>query len=379
MTRPRELKTISLAVEVHARSTNRHGINRSPNPMTPPSRFPRIAAPRPRGARFIVALTLLAALSLLPFTACTHAADKELILYTSVDQPFAAPIARAFEQKTGLHVLLVTDTEATKSVGLAERLRAEKDHPQADVFWSNEVFHTINLAHENVLAPYDSPARKDIPKLYKDPDARWTATALRARVIALSLRAGDAVAGVNTLEDLTRPEFKGRIAMALPTAGTTGGQVAALYVLWGQSKADAWFHALHDNGVKLLGGNSVVAQEVGQGLIWIGLTDNDDVAEAKSNDGAIKMVLPNQHDLGTLTMPTSVGLVAGAPHPDAARKLIDYLLSPEVEKHLIDKKFARYSVRDPDKPIKAMQVDYAKVAAALPQSVRRATAILQGR
>lgn len=306
-------------------------------------------------------------------------AGNDVVLYTSVDQPFAAPIARAFEQKTGLHVILVTDTEATKSVGLAERLRAEKDHPQADVFWSNEVFHTVNLAREKVLAPYDSPARKEIPRLYKDPDARWTATALRARVIALSLRAGKAVAGVNKLEDLTRPQFKNHIAMALPTAGTTGGQVAALYVLWGQSKADAYFKALHDNGIKLLGGNSVVAQQVAQGLIWIGLTDNDDVAEAKSNDGAITMVLPNQQDLGTLTMPTSVGLVAGAPHPDAAKKLIDYLLSPEVEQHLIEQKFARYSVRDPDQQIKTMQADYAKVAAILPQSIRRATAILQGR
>ena len=70
----------------------------------------------------------------------------------------------------------MTDTEATKSVGLAERLRAEKDNPQADVCWGNEPFHTINLAEEGVLAPYESPSAKDVPAQYKDPQHRWAAT-----------------------------------------------------------------------------------------------------------------------------------------------------------------------------------------------------------
>src|SRR4051812_17580320 len=83
---------------------------------------------------------------------------REVVLYTSVDEPIASPIVREFEKQTGIHVRLVTDSEASKSVGLAEKVRAERDNPQADVFWSNEPFHTINLAEEGVLAAYDSPA-----------------------------------------------------------------------------------------------------------------------------------------------------------------------------------------------------------------------------
>jgi len=71
---------------------------------------------------------------------CGPSPDNTITLYTSVDQPIAAPIIREFEQKTGIHVNLVTDAEATKSVGLAERIRAEKDHPQCDVYWGNEPF-----------------------------------------------------------------------------------------------------------------------------------------------------------------------------------------------------------------------------------------------
>ena len=97
------------------------------------------------------------------------------------------------------------------------------------------------------------------------------------------------------------------------------------------------------------------------------------------------MVLPGQgpQDQGTLTIPCTVGLVAGAKHPEPAKKLIDYLLSAEVERKLIDAKFGRYSVRAGagagGDAVKTMKVDYAAVARGLPKSVERALNILDGR
>src|SRR5437588_8887704 len=112
--------------------------------------------------------------------------SRQVVLYTSVDEPYVRPIVRKFERQTGLHVTLITDAEASKSVGLAERLRAERDHPQADVWWDNECFLTINLADDGVLAPYDSPAATDLPARFKDADHRWAGSALRVRVIVKS-------------------------------------------------------------------------------------------------------------------------------------------------------------------------------------------------
>jgi ABC-type Fe3+ transport system substrate-binding protein len=69
---------------------------------------------------------------------------------------------------------------------------------------------------------------------------------LRARVIAVSGAAKDGgfVRGLS-LADLTEPLLQGKIAMARPTAGTTGGHVAALYVAWGDEKASEYFKKLH--------------------------------------------------------------------------------------------------------------------------------------
>ena len=323
-------------------------------------------------------LLLTFAIFLLPFamSSCGRDSARETVtLYTSVDQPYAAPIIRDFEQKTGIKVVLVTDAEATKSVGLAERVRAERNNPQCDVFWSNEPFHTIALANESLLEPYESPIAADVPKQFKDPMGRWCSNALRARMIGVH---GDTA--VTKLEDLTKPELKDKIAMAKPTAGTTGGHVAALYVLWGEDKAKAYFRRLRDNGVKLLGGNAKVAEAVGQGTIVAGVTDNDDVAAVKKNGGKLTGVLPDQDDFGTLMVPTTVGIIARERRPQAAQKLVDHLLSRETEQKLIAAGFAGWSVRETDAAkVKVMNVDYAKVAEVMPRAVREATNILEGR
>ena len=315
----------------------------------------------------------------------TGPGGEVVVVYTSVDDPVARPVLAEFTRRTGIKVEARTDTEANKSAGLVARLEAEKDNPQADVWWGNEVFRTIRLADAGVLAPYESPAADDIPPLFKDPSHLWAGNGMRARVIAVHT-GPDASAGgksplpIDSIEDLTRPELKGRVAIANPRAGTTSGHVAALYVLWGEEKARQYFRALRDNGVKVLGGNGDVAAEVGRGTVLAGLTDNDDVDNVLREGGAVRAVLPDQKTVGTLTIPSTAALVKGAKHPDAAKKLIDYLLSKEVEQQLIDAKFARYSVRaGAPESVKPMQVDYRAVAEVLPGASTEAHSILVGR
>ncbi|HVT88989.1 MAG TPA: substrate-binding domain-containing protein [Tepidisphaeraceae bacterium] len=308
---------------------------------------------------------------------CERTSSQELVLYTSVDQPYADPIVREFENRTGIRVRLVTDTEATKSVGLTERLRAEKEHPQCDVWWGNEPFNTINLAAEGLLQPYDSPSATDVFQMYKDPDHRWAGNGLRARVI-VSFAAPAMPAWPQGLLEFADIGAHFPIAMARPTAGTTGGHVAAIYVLLGPERADQFFRDLHDHNVRLLGGNSVVADMVGRGTFYFGLTDNDDVESARENGQKVDLHLPDQFSMGTLMLPTTVGLVSGTQKTETAKKLIDYLLSQQVEQKLLDAKFVRWSVRK-ENDVKAMQVDYREVARVMPQAIRRATEILEGR
>ncbi len=331
-----------------------------------------------RTRRWLTALLLpAAALGCKRDTHGLPAGSDTVVLYTSVDEPYVRPLVEQFQKQTGIKVTLVTDAEASKSVGLAEKLRAEKDHPQADVWWSNECFLTINLAGEGILAPYDSPSAADIPLAYKDPEHRWAGSVLRVRMLVSSKQTTD----VTHLRDLLRPDLKGRVTIARPTAGTTGGHLAALYVLWGQDHAETFLSALHDNGVTLVGGNSIVAESVARGDMSAGVCDNDDAADAAANVGPLNAVLPDQGpgEDGTLAMPCTAGMVANGPHPAPARQLVDFILSKQVDEKLIAAHFAWCSSRDTAGHGLFAKVDYSTVAGMMRHAIRSGTAILDGR
>jgi iron(III) transport system substrate-binding protein len=311
---------------------------------------------------------------------------KQLVLYTSIDEPIARPIIDAFTKATGIRVAIVTDTEASKSVGLAERLRAERNRPRADVWWGNEPFHTINLAEEGLFAPYNSPAAADVPGSYKDPQHRWAGNGLRGRWLVFRVDVpvnmpADVANSLDKIDDLAHERFRNKAVMARPTAGTTGGHVAALYARRGPSAADELFRKLHANGLVLVGGNSAAAQAVARREALACVTDNDDYAaslETESSPGAVGKPIDPRGE-GTLMIPTTVALVANRPESADAKKLVDYLLSPQVEQKLIDARFAAWSIRGGANVPKAMDVNYVEVAKGMPEAVRRATAILDGR
>ncbi|HEV8293505.1 MAG TPA: extracellular solute-binding protein [Tepidisphaeraceae bacterium] len=304
--------------------------------------------------------------------------SEEVILYTAVDEPVARPIIREFERQTGISVILRTDAEATKTAGLAERLEAEKSNPQADVWWSNEPFHTINLAQQKVVAPYASPSAAKSPPEFKDKDNFWAGTSLRVRVLAASPKCP---ISPHSIYDLTNPALKGKICLSRPVAGTAKGHMAILYTTMGRENFEKYLNGLKDNQVRLVGGNSIVAELVGSGQMLAGITDNDDVDAAAREGGKLEMILPDQgsSEIGALAIPCTAALVAGAPHEANAKKLIDYLLSQTVEYQLIDRHFARYSVLNPSANVKFMKVDYAQAAANMKDAVELSLKILEGR
>jgi iron(III) transport system substrate-binding protein len=258
--------------------------------------------------------------------------DREtVVVYTALDEMYSQPVLEAFTAATGIEVLPVYDTEASKTTGLVSRIIAEADRPRADVFWNNEVAQTIVLQRRNLLEAYRSPSAEAIPDAFKDPDGFWTGFAARGRVITYNT---DLVSEPPTsIEDLLDETWSGRAAIAKPLFGTTATHAAALFALWGEDRAKEFFRGLTTNSIAVLAGNATVRDLVASGEYAWGLTDTDDANGAVEDGRPAKWLFPDQDDgaLGTLIIPNTVALVKGAPHPDAAKQLIDYLLSPDVE------------------------------------------------
>ena len=329
---------------------------------------------------------LVACIAILQVTGCNRdsatASLGEVVIYSSIDEPYLTPLAKQFEQKTGIKVRVVTDTESTKSAALVERLEAERDRPQADVYWGNEIFHTIRLSRQGAFTPYRPATAGDVPAKWRGPGDLYTDIGLRVRMIAFSSRPEFAgkVSQIRGLSDLLDPEFKGTIGICHPGFGTASGHFAAMYVLWGESKYTQFLKALRANEVKLLGGNSAVVDQIAAGNLIAGLSDNDDVNNGKSEGQKIEAILPDQQadGMGTLLIPSTIALVNHSPHLENGKKLIDFLCDPAVEKELIAGRFFGYSVREAQK-LKAMEVDYVKCAEQMKPAIEMALKILQDR
>lgn len=312
-------------------------------------------------------------------------AARTVTIYVSTDRVFSEPVLREYERRSGVRVNAVYDTEETKSTGLANRLLAERNRSQADVFWSNEPVRTLVLKSRDVLAPYRSVSAKGIPDALVDPDGYWTGFSARIRVIAYNTKLVKAEEAPRSVFDLAEPRWKGSAAIADPRFGSTSFHVAALYAHVGDEKMDDFFRRLKANEVRVVDGNSTVRDMVVRGDVNVGLTDTDDVNVAVENGDPVAMVLPDRDGLGVPVMPNMVSLIANAPHPDEGKQLIDYLLSPDVERQLASSEAAQIplhaAVPGPKNipsidSFRPMTLDYTKAAARVEEVTLRAATIL---
>jgi len=305
---------------------------------------------------------------------CWSAAGPEVVVYTALDSQFSEPIFADFTAQSGVTVRPKFDTESTKTVGLTEAILAEGDRPRCDVFWNNEILNTLRLERAGLLEVYHSPAAKDYPAMARSPDGTWHGFAARARVLLVNTKLVAESQWPQSIFDLADPKWQGRAGMAKPLFGTTATHAACLFAAWGDEKAKEFFQKLKANDVQILSGNKQVALSVAAGRLAFGLTDTDDAIIEIEAARPVAIVYPDQGDngLGTLFIPNTLAIIKGGPNGQAARRLVDYLLSPEVETKLAAGRSAQIPLNpkvqadlrvETPKTVKAMPVDFPAAAA----------------
>ncbi|HEX4645658.1 MAG TPA: extracellular solute-binding protein, partial [Verrucomicrobiae bacterium] len=262
-----------------------------------------------------------------------------VIVYTSQDEVYAEPIFKDFEKQTGIQVRPVYDSEAVKTVGLANRLLAEASHPQCDVFWNNEEFRTRELAARNIFRETNG----------------WAALGYRTRRLVINTNLLPLAKAPKSFNEVTNEIWRGKVALAYPLFGTTATHFLALRQHWGDERWQTWCRALAANKPFLVDGNSVVVKLVARGEAWLGFTDSDDIA-AEAHEGSPVAALPVNEE--TLFIFNTVGVIRDAPHPAAAQKLFEFLQSREVSRRLVEANALEAAALDPATAASGLKVDW---------------------
>ena len=211
-----------------------------------------------RGRNFLVALAAIAAAALL-WQLVAGRGGNSVVVYVSHDQVFSEPILKDFERDTGIKVKAVFDTEETKSAGVMNRLIAEKNNAQADVYWANEPIRAEALRQQGISAPYRSPSAEGIAEQFRDPDGHWTGFSARARLLIIVKGLNDKPTSIQAYVD---PRFNGKAVIANPLFGTTTAHMAALFTVWGDERGKAFLDAMRKNGVRIASSNGESADQV---------------------------------------------------------------------------------------------------------------------
>ena len=254
--------------------------------------------------------------ALVPLAGCLKPVNQSVVIYTSQDQVYSEPLLADFGREFALQVRPVFDSEAVKTVGLVNRLLAERQRPQADVFWNNEALRSHQLAAAGVFAPTNG----------------FVAFGQRSRRLVINTNLVSLAEAPRTFSELTNVVWRGRVALGYPLFGTTATHFLALRQHWGHDRWLDWCRALAANQPFLLDGNSQVVKLVGRGEAAVGMTDSDDITAAQ-RAGLPVVALPMGAE--TLLIPNTAGVVVGGPNPAAGRRLVEFLQSPRVVDALI--------------------------------------------
>ncbi len=318
-------------------------------------------------------IAILLSLSAILLVGCIESHPNEVIVYAALDREFSAPILDDIGKELDVRVLTRFDVESNKTVGLANAIVAEKDRPRCDVFWNNEILHTLRLQKAGLLKAFPSPAADRYPADFVSAKKDWYGFAARARVLLVNTdKLPVADAWPDSVLDLADEKWKGKCVVARPLFGTSATHAAVMFDRLGFQAAENLYRNIAANST-VVGGNKQVAEKVASGEFLFGLTDTDDAIIEIENAKPVAIVFPDQADpqFGTLLIPNTLCVIRGGPNTDRAIKLVNRLLSAGVEQRLAAGESAQIPLAndvetrsrvEPKKKLKIMQVDFEAAA-----------------
>ncbi len=243
----------------------------------------------------------------------------------------AEAVGSAFTQKyPGVKVNVV---RATSQV-IMQRLMQDIENTarNCDVFGSADEGHYVELEQKKLLTRYVPRNAGSVLEQFQsiDPDGTYHVTAAAMLVLAYHTDLVKAEEAPTKWSDLTDPKWKGKIALGHPAfSGSVGTWAVLLTKLYGWD----YFEALEKNdpqiGRSLLDATTMlVAKERSVGAVLDAGT-----GKAISRGSPIQLVYPTD---GSLLLALPSAIPASAPHPNAAKLFMEFLLSPEASKVAVE-------------------------------------------
>ncbi len=255
--------------------------------------------------------------------------EKVLNLYGSPDRDWVAAVAARFEKETGVKVNWIR----ASSNEMYARIEAEKANPKGDVWFGGTGDPHFDAAEKGLTEPYCSPRMPELRDFTRDPIGGCRVLGLYAGPLGWAVnedllkKQGKPIP--RTWEDLAKPEYTGLIAVANPnTSGTAYTMLVTILQVFGEEKGWNYLARLHKNVAQYTKSGSAPGQLAGRGEVAIAIVFLHDAVLFAEEGFPVKPTSPAD---GTGYEVGGLSLIKGAPHPEIAKRFIDWALSPDVQ------------------------------------------------
>lgn len=276
------------------------------------------------------ALLLVVAL-LLP-AAAARAQAPSLTVYSSVDEENARKILGAFSRATGIEARI---TFLSTGPALA-RMEAEKGNPQADVWFGAPSENHVDAKLRGLTQPYASPGAAALDARFRDPENFWVSFYMNPLGFGLNTKVLDdrKIKRPVSWQDLLSPQLRGLIQMPSPqTSGTAYNMVVSLVQIMGEDKAFAYMKQLHPNVQTYTTSGTAPSRAVAFGEVAIGIQFTPALYQLYFRGYPLLTVFPKE---GVGFEAPAISIVKGTRREAEARRLVDWIISPEGQNSLAE-------------------------------------------
>lgn len=251
-----------------------------------------------------------------------------LVVYSTHPEELLEAIAAEFEAETGVHVEFIN-----LKGELADRVRSEKDNPQADIMFGGDTATYMALQAEGCFAPTQPSWAGAVDASYKDADGYWYGTYRTPMVLFYNTEALDAADAPTDWADLADPRYAGQIVTRDSLSSSMRSTVSALvdYTTTQQGEDAAWafIQALNDNTKGYYNSGSMMFEAIGKGEAAVSMAVINDVLKNRDSNGMpLEMVIPES---GAVVIVDCVAKTNNAPHSAAADAFIEFLGSEKCQ------------------------------------------------
>jgi iron(III) transport system substrate-binding protein len=263
--------------------------------------------------------------------------EGRVVVYSGRSEELVGPILAQFEEATGIRV----EVRYGDTAELAATILEEGANSPADLFFGQDAGALGALGAEGRLAALPQDLLGLVDPRFRSQAGEWVGVTGRARVLAYDTRDLDASDLPASILDLTDPKWRGRIGW-VPTNASFQAFVTGLRQLRGDEAARAWLEGMLANEPRVYEKNGQALEAVRAGEVDAALINHYYLFQAQQSSGEAYPVEDHFFtggDPGALVNVAGVGILDTAARPEAARRLVKFLLSTEAQTYFSSQTF----------------------------------------